>query len=394
MTLDLLTLTLTLMSVSAICTFVMFVIWRVNQDMAGVFPWLLGTLFIALSFLAIFAANLLQLPGNPDAFISNSLSLPAVMLVVEGSLRFRGYHSRNRLRLGLVLVPLFVIMAWINKDNPQARFLFHDAVAAIGLFAAAGVMLFRTEDRAERLANSLAAVSALLLSLGFVMRWLVALTASDPALIHIDMPSNLLLYFMMIVFSVGWTFGVSVACYFRSHREVMQLAREDALTGLPNRRSIDEILGRAVLESTRNHRPFAVIMMDINEFKHINDIHGHSVGDEVLAGIAHRLKDHVRDADYTGRLGGDEFIVIAFDLDAEADAVMAANAALERLKGAIEGPLPLSVGECDVQISAGLAVWPEDGETVDQLLSMADRRMYRDKEAGKITEVRERPVRN
>jgi len=375
MTLDLLTITLTLMSVSVISTFVMFVIWRINRDLPGVLQWLLGSLCIGLSFLAIFAVGLLQLPGNVDSFVSNSLSLPAVLLVVEGSLRFRGHHSLIRWRLGLILVPVFVIMAWINKDNPQARFLFHDAVAATGLFAAAVIMMINIQDQAERLANALAGFSALLLSLAFFMRWWVSLTASDPSTISLDMPANLLLYFLLVLFSVGWTFGVSVACYYRSAQKVMQLAREDALTGLPNRRSIDETLGRAVLESKRNNRPFAVIIMDINSFKAINDAHGHSVGDEALAAIAGRLKDYVRDADFTGRMGGDEFIVVAFDLDSGSDA----RTALERLKKSIDGPLPLSVGEHDLKVSVGMAVWPQDGETVDQLLNIADRRMYRDK---------------
>lgn len=375
MTLDLLTLTLTLMSVSAISAFVMFVIWRINRDLPGVLQWVLGSLFIGLSFLSIFLVALLQIPGNIDSFISNALSLPAVLLVVEGCLRFRGHHSRLRWQAGLLLVPVFVVMAWIHKDNPQARFLFHDAVAVVGLLAAGVIMLARNPNRAELLANSLAGVSAVFLALAFAMRWWVSLNAADPSVITVDMPANLLLYFMLILFSVSWTFGVSVACYFRSHQHVMQLAREDTLTGLPNRRSIDEVLGRAVLESKRSGRPFAVIVMDVNDFKQVNDAHGHSVGDEVLAGIAKRLKDFVRDADYTGRLGGDEFIVIAFGLDSPT----AADATLARLRRCVDGPMVFSGGTCDVQISAGMAVWPGDGETADQLLGMADRRMYRDK---------------
>ncbi len=375
MTLDLATLLLTLTSVSVIAAFVMFVIWRINRDMAGVFQWMLAAVCIGMACVAILVANQLPLPPYTDVIITNSLSLTAVLLVVEGALRFRDYPSRLRWRLGLLLIPVFVIMAWVNRDNAQARLLFHDPVAIAGLLIAAVVMYINTTDRAERLASALISASAFLMAAGLGLRWFTTLTTGDPALAGIGMLANPLLYFMMILFSISWTFGVSVACYFRAHRQVMHLAREDVLTGLPNRRSVDEILGRTILESRRSERPFAVIILDVNGFRQINDRHGHSVGDEVLAGIAGRLKDFVRDADFTGRLGGDEFIIVAFDVPSRE----IANITMERLRHSVDGKLDLSIGPCDLTVSAGMAFWPQDGDKVDELLRMADRRMHRDK---------------
>jgi len=375
MTLDLLTLVMTLISVSVISTFVLFVIWRINRDVAGVFQWLIASVCIGLSYLATFLAIPLALPAHTDVILANSLSLTGLLFVVEGVLRFRAHQSKVRWRVGLLLIPVFVLIAWINRDNAQARVLFHDSVAIIGLLVAAVVMYINTEDRAERLANALITASALLLAVGFGIRLFATLTASDPAIAGFEMPADVLLYFMLILFSMSWTFGVSVVCYFRTHREVMHLAREDVLTGLPNRRSIDEVLGRTVLESRRSERPFAVIILDVNGFKQINDRYGHGVGDEVLAGIAGRLKDFVRDADFTGRLGGDEFIIVAFDVPTNAEA----DTTMERLRRSVDGELNLSIGPCEVTVSAGMAFWGQDGEKVDELMRIADRRMYRDK---------------
>lgn len=376
MFLDLLTLSVTLTCTAVLSALVLFLIWRIDRDLAGVFHWMLGSLLIGLAFLTIFAVGLLGLPGHLDAFVSNALSLPAVLLVLEGSLRFRGYHSRRRWRVGLGLVPALVLMAWWLRDDAQARYVFHDAASALGLGAAGVIMLWRNSDPVQRRAYMLAAGSAFLLAGAFSVRWVVAVTAPDASAVALDMPVSLGLYFALILFSIGWTYGVAIACYYHSSQRVMQLARRDPLTGLPNRRSIDEEFHRVLLDSRRSGRPFAVILMDINDFKFANDRFGHAVGDQVLTIIGQRLDEFVREADFAGRLGGDEFLVIARDIsDPEAGEV-----ARQRLAEAVEGAVPLSgEQEFEVRISAGVALWQTDGESADELMKAADRRMYRDK---------------
>lgn len=376
MSLDLLTLSITLTCAAVLSALVLFLIWRIDRELAGVFHWMLGSLFIGLAFLSIFMVGLLGLSGNLDAFVSNALSLPAVLLVVEGSLRFRGYHSERRWRAGLALVPFLILMAWWLRDAAQARYVFHDAVSALGLGAAGVIMIWRNRDPMERRAYMLAAGSAFLLAAAFSARWAVAATAPDASAVSLDMPASLALYFSLILFSIGWTYGVAIACYYHSNQHVMELARRDPLTGLPNRRSIDEEFNRVLLESRRSGRSFAVILMDINDFKIANDRFGHAVGDQVLTTIGQRLDEFVREADFAGRLGGDEFIVIARDIgDPEAGGIVR-----QRLTEAVEGAVQLP-GEqwFEVRISAGVALWGIDGETADALMKAADRRMYRDK---------------
>lgn len=376
MFLDLLTLSVTLTCTAVLSALVLFIIWRIDRERAGVFHWMLGSLFIGLAFLTIFIVGMLGLSGNLDAFVSNALSLPAVLLVVEGSLRFRGYHSARRWWIGLGLVPLLVLMAWWLRDDAQARYVFHDAVSALGLGAAGVIMLWRNSDPVQRRAYMLAACSAFLLAGAFSVRWVVAVTASDASAVGLDMPVSLGLYFSLILFSIGWTYGVAIACYYRSSQRVMELARRDPLTGLPNRRSIDEEFNRVVLDGRRSGRSFAVILMDINDFKLANDRFGHAVGDQVLTVIGQRLDEFVREADFAGRLGGDEFLVIARDIgDPEA-----AGITRQRLAEAVEGPVPVPGDrEFEVRISAGIALWQADGDSADDLLKAADRRMYSDK---------------
>lgn len=384
MSLDLLTLSITLTCAAVLSALVLFLIWRIDRELAGVFHWMLGSLFIGMAFLSIFIVGLLGLSGNLDAFVSNALSLPAVLLVVEGSLRFRGYQSDWRWRAGLGLVPFLLLMAWWLRDDAQARYMFHDAASALGLGAAGVIMIWRNRDPAERRAYMLAAGSAFLLATAFAVRWVAAVTAPDASAVSLDMPVSLALYFALILFSIGWTYGVAIACYYHSNQHVMELARRDPLTDLPNRRSIDEEFNRVLLESRRSGRSFAVILMDINDFKVANDHFGHAAGDQVLTAIGQRLDEFVRETDFAGRLGGDEFIVIARDIDSQE----AGETARQRLVEAVEGPVPLSAGQWfEVRVSAGMAFRDADGDTADALMKAADRRMYRDK--GRHATIRE-----
>ena len=103
--LDLITLAITLALVSAASVLVLFIFWRINKNLPGVMHWTLGGFFIAAAFLSIFMATALNAPGNLGPLLSNSMSLPAVLFTIEGSLRFRGYHSRQRWRFMLMVMP-------------------------------------------------------------------------------------------------------------------------------------------------------------------------------------------------------------------------------------------------------------------------------------------------
>lgn len=168
--------------------------------------------------------------------------------------------------------------------------------------------------------------------------------------------------------------------------QIQRQALYDPLTGLPNRRlariRLEQDLGRA-----RRHAGFgALLFLDLDHFKRINDAHGHTAGDALLASIAHRLRDVLRTDDMAARLGGDEFIVLLSAEPGSRDdtATRAGNVAQKIL---YEMRRPVSVGEYELSVSAsvGIALFPVDDLDAERLLQMADSAMYRAKGAGRNT---------
>jgi len=153
-------------------------------------------------------------------------------------------------------------------------------------------------------------------------------------------------------------------------RQIRQLAYWDRLTGLPNRVQFRD----AVLAATQAHQgsePLAVVMLDLDRFKHVNDVLGYAFGDRLLQGVAHRLQQVVRPQDLVSRLGGDEFSLLL----PGADAAMAQRVAT-RIAAAFEQPLTLDDQRVDLSAGLGIACWPEHAADADTLLSRAEVAMY------------------
>lgn len=159
-------------------------------------------------------------------------------------------------------------------------------------------------------------------------------------------------------------------------RELESQANTDPLTGLDNLRSLQRSLGRLIDEHRRYRHSFALILLDIDGLKRINDAHGHSAGDRVLMALAMVLRRSVRSVDVAARLGGDEFCVLAPQQDLASGAVLATRLAAT-VKDGVPSPDGASLG-----ISLGVSACPEQGEEADALIDTADRAMYRAKAAG------------
>jgi diguanylate cyclase (GGDEF)-like protein/putative nucleotidyltransferase with HDIG domain len=158
----------------------------------------------------------------------------------------------------------------------------------------------------------------------------------------------------------------------------------DDLTGLPNRRYLDDVLSRELSRAERNHRPLSVLNLDLDHFKRVNDTLGHLRGDEVLRSFSQVLADHVRGVDVAARYGGEEFIVILPDTDKEG-ALQAAEKirrAAETVRIGNRGPDRQVIGR-RLTVSIGAASYPEDGEEAEMLLRRADQAMYLAKSLGR-----------
>ena len=162
-------------------------------------------------------------------------------------------------------------------------------------------------------------------------------------------------------------------------RKVEYLAFHDSLTELPNRAYFSRMLTQAMLEAQRYQRQFALLFLDLDRFKNINDSLGHDAGDELLQEIARRLTDSVRESDVVARLGGDEFVVLLPEIR---DPMLVAPVA-EKILAACARPFSLVGQEFRVTVSIGITLYPRDGDDEQTLMKNADMAMYRAKELGK-----------
>jgi diguanylate cyclase (GGDEF)-like protein len=154
-------------------------------------------------------------------------------------------------------------------------------------------------------------------------------------------------------------------------------AATDRLTGLPNQRAVQDTLKRMVAQASRTITPLSAILVDLDHFKEINDLHGHDRGDELLAAVGVALRNAVRDSDFVGRYGGEEFLILlpATDTDGAVQVAEAARVAISAI----------SVAAIDQRVtaSAGVATLPHDAGDSVTLFRAADRALYAAKNAGR-----------
>ncbi|NND91449.1 MAG: EAL domain-containing protein [Granulosicoccus sp.] len=182
--------------------------------------------------------------------------------------------------------------------------------------------------------------------------------------------------------------GTSMDALKQSHAKIEQLAYRDSLTGLANRRLFLDQLGAAIYQAASSHKQLAVLFLDLDDFKRINDTLGHEAGDELLQAVSDRLSGCIRDLDHVfsskctasnelpagsvARLGGDEFIILIHNLDD----VSAVRRIAERVLRTLKDPLAIQNHRFVVGTSIGIATYPEHGDDVEQLIKHADMAMY------------------
>ncbi|MDK9720783.1 MAG: EAL domain-containing protein [Rhodospirillales bacterium] len=165
----------------------------------------------------------------------------------------------------------------------------------------------------------------------------------------------------------------------KAEERIRNLAYFDVLTGLPNRRLFNDRLAMAINSARRHHQRLAILFLDLDLFKRINDTLGHSVGDRVLEEMAARLKLCMRDSDTVSRMGGDEFTILMSEIADVEDAVRLAR----RVVDGISQPFLVEDRELFVTTSIGISVFPEDGDSPEVLVKNADIAMYRAKDLGR-----------
>lgn len=164
----------------------------------------------------------------------------------------------------------------------------------------------------------------------------------------------------------------------RAEERIHYLAYYDELTGLPNRSLFYKLTDQALVEARRNRLHGAILFIDLNRFKPINDTLGHGIGDHLLKQVAERLRDTVRAEDVVARLGGDEFVVALFDITRREHAAIVA----QKLLAALDPPFWVDEHELKAGAAIGISLYPRDGGDTESLLRTADIAMYRAKQVG------------
>jgi diguanylate cyclase (GGDEF)-like protein len=181
----------------------------------------------------------------------------------------------------------------------------------------------------------------------------------------------------LAVGATAWAIGLG-----RTIHDTESLALRDALTGLPNRTLLADRVEQSLARARRSGGAFALILVDLDGFKEVNDFRGHRAGDAVLKTIATRLESVVRASDTVARVGGDEFVILSLDARTEEQAA----ALVGRLRHALRRPYPVEGVTVEIDASIGWALFPTDGATSDELIARADGQMYATKrETGEAT---------
>lgn len=168
-----------------------------------------------------------------------------------------------------------------------------------------------------------------------------------------------------------------------AEENIYQLAHYDVLTGLPNRLLFHDRLEQAIAHAKRNSQWVALLFLDLDRFKHVNDSVGHAGGDMLLKEVATRLKSCMRESDTVARTGGDEFVVLLSDFGTEEQVLQATSELAEKLVDIIAQPFYIDSMEFYVSVSIGITVFPQDGHNIDFLVRNADIAMYHAKDKGR-----------
>lgn len=165
---------------------------------------------------------------------------------------------------------------------------------------------------------------------------------------------------------------------FKEQEQVRHQAQHDYLTGLPNRALLVERLEQALQQAERNVRILALLFLDLNRFKPINDVYGHLAGDAILQDLGQRLQQAMRASDTVARFGGDEFVVLTPELENKEGVLVLAH----KLRGIVDEPFDWNGHILEIRASIGIAIYPDHGTTQDALLAAADTAMYEAKQCG------------
>ena len=348
-----------------------------NRTRDGMGKWTAALFLLALAWVLIAARGKI-----PDVF---SVVIPNGFMAAAYALMLAAIHEFQRRRAPrwkyLVPVALTLLMVTVLLEDIRGRFIWDFFIYGFQMVLIARALLSDRKSRDGRAWRLLLGGVAMIM-LVLVSRAYVALTGhvefAQPQNALALQPVQLIAYVAIMATALLGSIGFVLMVKERSDAEVMHLAMTDSLTQVPNRRSLMKSAEQAL--ARRTGLPVAILMIDIDHFKTINDTYGHQTGDDVLCQVVDRLNGRLRQHDVLGRYGGEEFCAIAPDSDAKG-ALALAESLRERIAAA---PVATSHGELSVSVSIGISTCPANSMCeLDEVLSQADAALYAAKQAGR-----------
>jgi len=365
------TLELVLFATALLSFFGMIVLRFLNPSQKGPAFWAGACLCISL---AVPIRPFLRFLG-PFVFFASMAFPLSLFLGLEGILRFRGVRGENvRKRILPLFFLLFAATSYAAGNHAGLRSLLNDGFMVIMLFLSAFFMVKGTRGL-EHVVHGISATGCLLLGTALAYRWSLAFSGIVGEQIH---ASSRLVYFAAILWILTtWSFGASMAVMLRTRQYILRMADYDSLTNLPNRRNLERKLDKLFSRKNGAKRPFAIVLIDLNGLKQLNDTYGHALGDRALILTAEALAQTMGPEQMASRFGGDEFVL----LDRGAADRKSVEDFKEKVRRGVEREYSLDDGrKLRLRISIGSALFPEDGTKAGDLFHRADTRMYREKQ--------------
>lgn len=340
--------------------------------------WILATVAHPLGFLLITMRGLIS--DWWTSVLANTLIAMSFAAFAIALRTFNGSPQRRERLYSLIAATSLLATYYTYVDNNLALRIGTISVVFALLLGSSARAIYR---RGQPL-NAIAHITGGLFALGTaVMAYRGAVYLFLPQMIpdsvFVVTPLQILAYALGGLLPVVSTIGFLLMCTEFNQQELAKAARLDYLTGICNRRAIEDLASRSIASARRHGVPLAMMIVDVDHFKRINDEFGHEGGDEALVETVRRIRDSLRAEDLVGRLGGEEFVTVMPNTDG-----IAALAAAERMRCAFSGePMRIGSGEVTITVSVGVAVLDAQDQQYSHLLRRADRSMYAAKSAGR-----------
>lgn len=339
--------------------------------------WGSGLCIYTLGILVVMSSGLL--PAPLANFGGNALITLAPLI----SVRALFWHSGTPFdpRWTLLALPAIAVLAWNNflgEFQPLINFVAPTLVAIIAFVYAALRLLAHLPPELRATVRLVAIVSLVAAAL-WTVRVLLLTQLIPIGSSHSASKITVALAIGHLMATVAGTFALLAVEVRSMEHQLRSQARRDALTGLPNRWAVEERFAHELDRAARQRLPFGLLLLDIDHFKPINDVHGHLAGDAMLRRIATALVASKRSEDLLARVGGEEFLLLFVGADGDAAQVLGKRLtdAVQDLKFDFEGH------QLSVTISGGMALFPDDGIHWQALYAVADQRLYRAKHRGR-----------